>query len=209
MLQLRSRELAEGAIRSVSFSQDERIAIDFGADAPDEVESIMREARNLHLECSPRRSASAQCHRRSRLPSSLLAPAATSSPLSPSDNACCAMAIGCNWLPVVFRDFVESNGLEFYPLDGDPKVLIAYMVKTGGALLPSHLDEIVEDVPEKRQMLEEIIESCWGACTAADPGRQGAALFKADAIIANPPCYGHAHVAEKLRIPLHMMFTLP
>ena len=53
MLQLRSRELAEGAIRSVSFGQDERIAIDFGADAPNEVESIMREARNLNLERSP------------------------------------------------------------------------------------------------------------------------------------------------------------
>jgi len=32
-------------------------------------------------------------------------------------------------------------------------------------------------------------------------------FFVADAIIANPPSYGHIHCAEKLGIPLHMMFT--
>lgn len=31
----------------------------------------------------------------------------------------------------------------------------------------------------------------------------------AQAIISNPPCYGHIHCAEKLQIPLHMMFTMP
>ena len=31
--------------------------------------------------------------------------------------------------------------------------------------------------------------------------------FVADAIIANPPSFAHVHCAEKLGIPLHMMFT--
>lgn len=31
--------------------------------------------------------------------------------------------------------------------------------------------------------------------------------FIADAIIANPPSFGHVHCAEKLGIPLHLMFT--
>jgi hypothetical protein len=31
--------------------------------------------------------------------------------------------------------------------------------------------------------------------------------FIADCIIANPPSFGHIHIAEKLGIPLHMMFT--
>jgi hypothetical protein len=31
--------------------------------------------------------------------------------------------------------------------------------------------------------------------------------FVADAIIANPPSFGHVHCAEKLGIPLHIMFT--
>ena len=31
--------------------------------------------------------------------------------------------------------------------------------------------------------------------------------FVADAIIANPPSFAPPHIAEKLGIPLHMMFT--
>jgi UDP:flavonoid glycosyltransferase YjiC (YdhE family) len=33
--------------------------------------------------------------------------------------------------------------------------------------------------------------------------------FIADAIIANPPSFAHMHIAEKLGIPLHLMFTMP
>lgn len=33
--------------------------------------------------------------------------------------------------------------------------------------------------------------------------------FIADAIIANPPSFGHIHCAEKLGVPLHLMFTMP
>lgn len=33
--------------------------------------------------------------------------------------------------------------------------------------------------------------------------------FIADAIIANPPCFAHVHCAEKLGVPLHLMFTFP
>ena len=32
---------------------------------------------------------------------------------------------------------------------------------------------------------------------------------QAEAIIANPVCYGHVHCAEKLRVPIHMLFTMP
>jgi UDP:flavonoid glycosyltransferase YjiC (YdhE family) len=210
LLQLRSRELAQQAIRSVSFADNDRIDIDFGTGAPDEVERVAHEDRDLPLE-------------RSAPP---IGAGATPPPLQIAILVTGTRGDVQPFIPIgqrllrdghrvrlashaVFRDFIESNGLEFYPLGGDPKELIAYMVKTGGALLPSHLDEIVDDVPKKRKMLEEIIESCWGACTTADPGRAGAAPFTADAIIANPPCYAHAHVAEKLRIPLHMMFTMP
>jgi hypothetical protein len=31
--------------------------------------------------------------------------------------------------------------------------------------------------------------------------------FIADAIIANPPSFAHIHCAERLGIPLHLMFT--
>ena len=32
---------------------------------------------------------------------------------------------------------------------------------------------------------------------------------QAEAIIANPVCYGHIHCAEKLNVPIHMLFTMP
>lgn len=34
-------------------------------------------------------------------------------------------------------------------------------------------------------------------------------VLQAEAIIANPPTIGHIHCAEKLGVPLHMMFTMP
>lgn len=33
--------------------------------------------------------------------------------------------------------------------------------------------------------------------------------FIADAIIANPPSFAHFHCAERLGIPLHLVFTFP
>jgi UDP:flavonoid glycosyltransferase YjiC (YdhE family) len=57
--------------------------------------------------------------------------------------------------------------------------------------------------------MAQILESAWAACTEPDPGRPGAPPFVADAVIANPPCQGHFHVAEALRAPLHVMFTMP
>ncbi|ETL87683.1 hypothetical protein L917_13170, partial [Phytophthora nicotianae] len=69
----------------------------------------------------------------------------------------------------VYRDFVMSHGVEFYPLGGDPKELAAYMVKTGGHLIPLSLEAIQKDVPRNMQMIEEIIQSTWPAVSAPDP----------------------------------------
>jgi UDP:flavonoid glycosyltransferase YjiC (YdhE family) len=108
-----------------------------------------------------------------------------------------------------FRPLVEKAGLEFYPLAGDPRELMEYMIRTGGSVVPTHLDQIVEDVPRKRALIGEILESTWRACTEPDPGRSNPSSFTADGIIANPPSYGHFHCAEALSIPLHMIFTMP
>ena len=108
-----------------------------------------------------------------------------------------------------FRPMVEQAGLEFYPLAGNPHQLMEYIVKTGGSILPTRVDQIWEDVPKKRAMIAEILESTWRACTEADPDRPGARPFRADAIVANPPSYGHIHCAEALHLPLHMIFTMP
>ncbi len=109
----------------------------------------------------------------------------------------------------LFRDLVESHGIEFFPLAGDPRELMEFMVMTGGWLLPRSLDQLVEHVPRMRAMVAEILTSTWSACTQPDPGRPGSTSFLADAVIANPPSQGHIHVAEALCAPLHMMFTMP
>jgi sterol 3beta-glucosyltransferase len=123
----------------------------------------------------------------------------------------------------VFKDFVEENGLEFFSIGGDPNSLMAYMVKNPG-LLPGRESLKAGDVGKRRAEFAVILEGCWRSCIEAGNGmgdeskeaRQSTGSqvddvdrhFIADAIIANPPSYGHIHCAEKLGIPLHMMFTL-
>ncbi|KAK7374351.1 hypothetical protein VNO80_07781 [Phaseolus coccineus] len=101
-----------------------------------------------------------------------------------------------------FEDFVLNAGLEFYPLGGDPKVLAGYMVKNKG-FLPSGPSEI----HIQRNQIKDIINSLLPACHSRYP--EFNATFKAEAIIANPPAYGHTHVAEYLKVPLHVFFTMP
>lgn len=101
-----------------------------------------------------------------------------------------------------FRDFVLTAGLEFFALGGDPKILAGYMVKNKG-FLPSGPSEI----PVQRNQMKEIIYSLYPACKEPDP--ESGIPFDAEAIIANPPAYGHTHVAEALKIPIHIFFTMP
>ncbi|KAJ5038037.1 uncharacterized protein L3040_006909 [Drepanopeziza brunnea f. sp. 'multigermtubi'] len=125
----------------------------------------------------------------------------------------------------VFKDFVEENGLEFFSIGGDPERLMAYMVKNPG-LMPGLQSLRQGDVASQRNMIAEILEGCWRGCVEPGNGMKRTSqasqssqcksreeeidsLFIADAIIANPPSYGHVHCAEKLGIPLHIMFTMP
>ncbi|XP_057993844.1 sterol 3-beta-glucosyltransferase UGT80B1 isoform X2 [Hevea brasiliensis] len=101
-----------------------------------------------------------------------------------------------------FRSFVRSAGVEFYPLGGDPRVLAGYLSRNKG-LIPSAPGEIAL----LRKQLKAIIESLLPACTEAD--METGVLFRAQAIIANPPAYGHVHVAEALGVPIHIFFTMP
>ncbi|TVY94242.1 Sterol 3-beta-glucosyltransferase [Lachnellula willkommii] len=129
-----------------------------------------------------------------------------------------------------FQTFVEENGLEFFSIGGDPSELMAFMVKNPG-LMPG-LDSLKSgDVGKRRKGMEEIVLGCWRSCIEAGNGlgaptpKDNANFgydgginmdtdpsdrpFIADAIIANPPSFAHIHIAEKMGIPLHMMFTMP
>ena len=105
-----------------------------------------------------------------------------------------------------FRSFVRGNGLEFYPLAGDPAELISFVVKNAG-IIPSMSSIVDGDVARNRRTVAEILTSTWHACTEPDDETQ--ASFTAEVIISNPPSFGHIHCAERLQIPLHIMFTMP
>jgi hypothetical protein len=127
----------------------------------------------------------------------------------------------------VFKDFVLENGLEFFSIGGDPAELMAFMVKNPG-LMPGFDTLRSGDVGKRRRGIAEILRGTWRSCIETGDGLAGDPLkqsveewmdvseaqpdalkkpFVADAIIANPPSFGHIHCAEKLGIPLHIMFT--
>jgi hypothetical protein len=105
----------------------------------------------------------------------------------------------------VFREFVTSFGLEFYPLGGDPKVLSEFVVKHRG-IWPG-LD--ISGVIEQKAQMKEVVNSVFPACTEPDPegGENGAPgqAFIAEAIVANPAAYGANLCAEKLGVPFHVV----
>jgi UDP:flavonoid glycosyltransferase YjiC (YdhE family) len=117
-----------------------------------------------------------------------------------------------------FRDFVEKDGgLEFFSIGGDPSELMAFMVKNPG-LIPN-LQTIREgEIPRRRQAMGEMFNGMYRACVNSTDDEQDQMNLKlvghrdpfvADAIIANPPSMAHVHIAERLGIPLHIMFTFP
>ncbi|EED21405.1 UDP-glucose,sterol transferase, putative [Talaromyces stipitatus ATCC 10500] len=122
-----------------------------------------------------------------------------------------------------FQGFVEENGLEFFNIGGDPMELMAFMVKNPG-LMPGFDALKNGDIRRRRMEIASIISGCWRSCFEAGDGtgmpvsdrntdlknfHGGNVPFVADAIIANPPSFAHVHCAEKLGIPLHIMFTMP
>jgi hypothetical protein len=110
----------------------------------------------------------------------------------------------------IFRSFVERAGLEFFNIGGNPEELMAFMVKNPG-LIPSYDAVRSGDVKIQRQNMANILDGCWKSCVESGDGiTRGVSKpkhFVADAIISNPPSLAHIHCAERLGVPLHLMFT--
>lgn len=117
-----------------------------------------------------------------------------------------------------FRKFVEEDiGLEFFSIGGDPSELMAFMVKNPG-LIPSLETIKAGEISKRRESMYEMFEGFWRACINSTDDETDVANLKmlgsrtpfiADAIIANPPSFAHFCCAERLGIPLHLVFTFP
>lgn len=122
----------------------------------------------------------------------------------------------------IFKKIVEGAGIEFFNVGGSPEELMAFMVKNPG-LFPSYAAVRDGDVKTQRKNMSDILNGCWRSCieigdgissyeTLDDDNMDAPTVeqrrpFVADVIIANPPSFAHIHCAEKLGIPLHLMFT--
>ncbi|OCF44536.1 hypothetical protein I317_01608 [Kwoniella heveanensis CBS 569] len=104
-----------------------------------------------------------------------------------------------------FKDFLDDH-LEFFDVGGDPKELMAYMVKNPG-LMPGMASLTNGDIASKRKMTSTMLEGFHKSTFT--PDTESGKPFAADAIISNPPAFGHVHIAEALGVPLHMTFTMP
>ncbi|OCF44519.1 hypothetical protein I317_01591 [Kwoniella heveanensis CBS 569] len=105
-----------------------------------------------------------------------------------------------------FATLVLEGNLEFFDVGGDPKELMAYMVKNPG-LLPGYQSLINGDIPSKRKMTAQMLRGFYQSCLLPDTA--SGEPFAAEAIISNPPAFAHVHVAEALGLPLLMSFTMP
>lgn len=122
---------------------------------------------------------------------------------------------------------IEENSLEFFNIGGDPAELMAFMVKHP-SLLPDLQTLRSGDIARRRKGMYSIFKGCWRSCIEQSDGMGPTPTnrdyshfedtlsavsytidkpFMADVIIANPPSFAHVHCAERLGIPVHLMFT--
>lgn len=92
-----------------------------------------------------------------------------------------------------FRGWVESHGIEFAPVEGDPAELMRICVENG-MFTYSFLKEASATF---RGWLDELLTSAWKACQ------------NTDILIESPSAMGGIHVAEALGIPYFRAFTMP
>jgi hypothetical protein len=103
-----------------------------------------------------------------------------------------------------FRTLVIAHDLEFFSIGGEPAELMAYMVRNPG-LMPRLSSVFQGEVLRRRRAIRDMMRLCWKSCY--EPVARTGTPFVADAIVANPPSFAHVHCAERLGIPLHMLFT--
>lgn len=122
------------------------------------------------------------------------------------------------------KDFEDR--LEFFPIGGSPKELMAYMVKSGcctphcGRSIPLTFSFPVAEDPglipglesirkgeigAKKRMLKEMMHNFFLSTFYPDP--VSGQHFAPDALLCNPPSFAHIHLAESFGLPLMISFS--
>lgn len=92
-----------------------------------------------------------------------------------------------------FKDWIESHGIEFRLVEGDPSELMQLCIENG-----TFTWAFLKEANSKfRGWLDELLASAWTACQDTD------------LLIESPSAMAGIHIAEALRIPYFRAFTMP
>lgn len=92
-----------------------------------------------------------------------------------------------------FQEWVESHGITFKEIAGDPTELMSLMVSHGSMSVAF----IKEASVKFKGWINELLATSWQACQGAD------------ILIESPSAMGGVHIAEALGIPYMRAFTMP
>lgn len=94
---------------------------------------------------------------------------------------------------IEFKDWVESYGISFDVVAGDPSELMQLMVTH-----PSINYSFIKEAKAKfRDWIDDLLQTSWEACKDCD------------VLIESPSSISGIHIAEKLQIPYFRAFTMP
>ncbi|ODV91374.1 glycosyltransferase family 1 protein [Tortispora caseinolytica NRRL Y-17796] len=92
-----------------------------------------------------------------------------------------------------FKDWVESYGIGFREIAGDPSKIMALCIENG----MFSYNFLKEASSKFRNWIDELFQTSWEACQGAD------------VLIESPSTMSGIHIAEALKIPYFRAFTMP
>lgn len=95
----------------------------------------------------------------------------------------------------LYRDFVLSRGLEFFPLSGDPQIWYTSYPDSISPSLTTTISSLRRISDVFRSMLPDLLKDSWLACQDVD------------VIITSVIAIAGYHIAEKLNLPLFISWT--
>lgn len=91
-----------------------------------------------------------------------------------------------------FKDWIESHGIEFGYVGGDPAELMRICVENGMFTVSF----LKEGIQKFRGWIDDLLKTSWEACQ------------ETDILIESPSAMAGIHIAEALRIPYYRAFTM-